>query len=92
MTLSNLDVNNIASLIDKVMETSRLLMDGNADAIYDGVHDPIGLWFNCGQAKAIINMYQLNVISLGKAGAVLDIFMTKYKNDIQCILNNGEEE
>lgn len=90
--MTPLEIQNYNQLIDSVMLASKQLLDGNADAIFDGVHDPVQLWYNCGQCKAVIQMFQHGAISAAQCGKILHIFDNKYRQDIQCILNNVGEE
>lgn len=89
--MTPLEISNYKALIDGVVAASKKLLDGNADAIFDGVHDPVGLWFNCGQVKAVIGLYEHGVIDAEKCGSLINIFDAKYRADIQNIYNNYDE-
>jgi len=89
--MTPLEIANYKALIDGVVAASKKLLDGNADAIFDGVHDPVGLWFNCGQAKAVIGLYENGAIDASQCASIINIFDAKYRVDIQNIYNNYEE-
>ena len=86
--MASLQVQNMNFLIDKILENSKTLLNGNADVIFDNIHDPIQFWFILGQAKFACQLNQLGRLSDGAADAVLNQFSTSYEETIKLILRN----
>ncbi|CAH1068948.1 Uncharacterised protein [Acinetobacter phage MD-2021a] len=86
--MANLEIQNMNFLLDKLLENSKTLMNGNADVIFDNIHDPIQFWFILGQAKFACQLNKMGKLSDGATKAVLDQFSTSYKATIELLLRN----
>lgn len=86
--MASLNTENMNYLIDKLLANSKTLLNGNADVIFDNIHDPIQFWFILGQAKFACQLNQLGRLSDAATDKVLDQFSASYKNTIELLLRN----